>query len=62
MPIYLIVLLSLYGGIGATLSVATAVSNIAEKKPVTIAGMLRVVLLWPLAIVALVVAERRRKA
>lgn len=61
METILLVLLIVYGSIGTLLAVATAVSVIADDGRVSVIGMLRCVLLWPLAIMALVVKERRAR-
>lgn len=56
-----LVLLIAYGSIGALLAVATAVRVIADDGRVSMLGMLRCVLLWPLAIMALVVKDMRSR-
>lgn len=61
MPVYLIVLLSLCGGIGTVLAIASAVANLVDNKKVLILGMVRVVLLWPLAVWAACISESRRR-
>lgn len=48
-----------YVSIGAMLAAAAAVTALTELRPVRITGMIRIVLLWPLAVMALMLNQGR---
>jgi hypothetical protein len=54
-----LVLLIVYGSIGALLACAAAVNTLANDGRVRLLGMLSAMVLWPLAIIAFVVKEQR---
>lgn len=56
-----LVLLIVYGSIGALLACVAAVNTLATGGRVGLQGMITAMLLWPLAIMALVVRDMRSR-